>query len=383
MRTIASSESNMNSASARASSVLPTPVGPLNRNAPIGRLVLADHALVQPLLHVDELRHLALHQLRHGDAGPLGHDLGHVLVVDLLLQEGRVGLLLGELGLELRDLLLELRDLAVAELGRPREVGVALGALRLAVRLLEPLLDRADRLDCVLLALPVRLHLTRLLAQVGELPLDRLAARGAGVVLLLLQRLELDLELLDAALDLVDLGRHRVDLDTQPRGGLVDQVDRLVGEKAVGDVALRQRRGGDDRRVLDAHAVMHLVALLEPAQDRDRVLDARLLDEDRLEAALERSVLLDVLAVLVERRGADGAQLTAGEHRLQQVGGVDGALGGAGPDDRVELVEEQDDAALALGHLLEDGLQPVLELAAVLGPGDQRADVERDHAPVA
>ena len=37
MRTIASSESNMNSASARASSVLPTPVGPMNRKAPIGR----------------------------------------------------------------------------------------------------------------------------------------------------------------------------------------------------------------------------------------------------------------------------------------------------------------------------------------------------------
>ena len=37
MRTIASWESNMNSASARASSVLPTPVGPRNRNVPIGR----------------------------------------------------------------------------------------------------------------------------------------------------------------------------------------------------------------------------------------------------------------------------------------------------------------------------------------------------------
>ena len=37
MRTIASCESNMYSASARASSVLPTPVGPRNRKVPIGR----------------------------------------------------------------------------------------------------------------------------------------------------------------------------------------------------------------------------------------------------------------------------------------------------------------------------------------------------------
>ena len=37
MRTIARSSSNRKSASERASSVLPTPVGPRNRNEPIGR----------------------------------------------------------------------------------------------------------------------------------------------------------------------------------------------------------------------------------------------------------------------------------------------------------------------------------------------------------
>ena len=173
-----------------------------------------------------------------------------------------------------------------------------------------------------------------------------LAALGRGVVLG--DGDVLDLELLDAALDLVDLGRHGGQLDRDPRGGLVDQVDRLVGEEAVGDVAVREHRGGDQRRVGDAHAVVGLVGLLEPAQDRDRVLDRRLADVDRLEAPLERRVLLDVLLVLVERGGADRAQLAAGEHRLEQVGGVDGALGGAGADDRVQLVHEQDDLAVGV-----------------------------------
>ena len=40
----------------------------------------------------------------------------------------------------------------------------------------------------------------------------------------------------------------------------------------------------------------------------------RLADEDLLEAPLEGGVLLDVLAVLVERGGADQAQLAAGQH---------------------------------------------------------------------
>ena len=103
-------------------------------------------------------------------------------------------------------------------------------------------------------------------------------------------------------------------------------------------------------------------------------------DEDRLEAPLERRVLLDVLAVLVERRRADRAQLAAREHRLEEVGGVDRALGRTRADDRVQLVDEEDDLAGRVLDLREDCLEPLLELAAVLRPGEERADVERPHA---
>ena len=106
------------------------------------------------------------------------------------------------------------------------------------------------------------------------------------------------------------------------------------------------------------------------------------LHQHLLEAALQRGVLLDVLAVLVQGGGADAAQLAAGQHRLEQVAGVHGALGRAGADDGVDLVDEQDDAALGALHLLQHGLQPLLELAAVLGAGDQRAHVQGHEPPV-
>src|SRR5437016_4555873 len=60
---------------------------------------------------------------------------------------------------------------------------------------------------------------------------------------------------------------------------------------------------------------------------------------------------------------------------------ADGALGGAGADQRVQLVDEQHDLA-ARANLVEDLLQSLLELAAVFRPGDQRAHVERQHALV-
>ena len=107
----------------------------------------------------------------------------------------------------------------------------------------------------------------------------------------------------------------------------------------------------------------------------------RLLDHHRLEPALEGRVALDVLAVLVERRRADALELAAGEWRLEDVRGVDRAFGGARADQRVELVDEED-RVVRVPELLDDLLEPLLELAAVLGAGDERADVEGQHALV-
>src|SRR5690606_24693090 len=45
--------------------------------------------------------------------------------------------------------------------------------------------------------------------------------------------------------------------------------------------------------------------------------------------------------------------------------------------ERVQLVDERDDLAVGLVDLLEYGLQPLLELAAVLRAGDERREVER------
>jgi hypothetical protein len=55
--------------------------------------------------------------------------------------------------------------------------------------------------------------------------------------------------------------------------------------------------------------VVGLVPVAQALEDLDRVLQGRLGDLDRLEPALQGGVLLDVLAVLVERGRADRLQL--------------------------------------------------------------------------
>ena len=216
-------------------------------------LFLADDALVQLVLHLEQPGRLLLGELDDRDAGRDGEDLGDELLVDLgdLVHVTGAPLVLA-LGLAGDELLL-----LVAQASGGLEV--------LAV-------DRA------LLAL----------THVGDL-----------VVVL------------------TQVGRRGHPADAQARARLVDQVDRLVRQEPVGDVAVGERGRGDQRLVGDGHPVVRLVAVAQALEHLDRVGDRRLGDLDRLEAALERGVLLEVLAVFVEGRRADGLQLATSQHRLE------------------------------------------------------------------
>ena len=138
--------------------------------------------------------------------------------------------------------------------------------------------------------------------------------------------------------------------------------------------------GLHQRLVVEHDVVVLLVAGAQPAQDGDGVVDVGLFHIDRREASLQRRVLLDVLAVLIQRGGADALQLAARQRRLQHVAGVHGAGCVACAHDGVQLVDEEDDLTFAALNLLDGCLEPLLELAAEAGAGQHGAQVQRDDA---
>src|ERR1700690_3649502 len=213
IRIIASCESNMNSARARASSVLPTPVGPRNRKLPIGR---------------------------SGSCRPARE-----------------------------------RRSAVATASIASSWPTTRSCRRSSMCTSFSVSPSIRRLT----GMPVQRATTSAMSSASTSSLRNTGASAPPP--------ELDPPLHPPPLDLVDLGRHGVDLDADLRGGLVDQVDRLVGQEAVGDVAVGERRRGDQGAVLDRDFVVHLVAFLEPPQDRDRVLNGGLAHVHGLEAPLQ------------------------------------------------------------------------------------------------
>jgi hypothetical protein len=223
-------------------------------------------------------------------------------------------------------------------------------------------------------------------APVLELGLDLGQLRLVGrhhLPLLLLEGLRLAVEqLLPAAVERLH-GRRLAGVTHALRGPrLVEEVDGLVGQRPVGQIALRELDGGPDGGLGELHLVVLLVAPLQAAQDADGSLDVRSLHLDRLEPPLERLVAFDVLFVLLECRRADTLELAAGERRLEHVRGIEAAARAAGADDGVQLVDEEDHRAMGRGDLLLDRFQPLLELALHLGAGQEAADVQRQDAAV-
>ena len=332
-----------------------------------------------------------MQELARRNSGPRLDHLGDLCGADLLGDHRLVvvtGILLLGLSFRLRDLTLDGRDFTVLQATGLLPAPLAHGQLKLGAQRVQLDAQVTNAVMTGLLGLPASRQSAQALLAVGEVG----AQLAQPLLGRLIQTLRVGLgqvgllhaQTVHAAAKLVDFDGRGVQLHAQARGGLVDQVDRLVRQLAPRDVTVRQGRRGNEGTVGDGHLVVGLVLRRNTTQDRNRVLDRGLADEHLLEAALKRRILFDVLAVLVERGGTHHAQLTAGEHGLEHVARVHRSLGAAArTDNRVQLVDEGDDLPVRASDLSEDGLQALFELAAVLRAGDHRGDVQRDQALVA
>ena len=165
--------------------------------------------------------------------------------------------------------------------------------------------------------------------------------------------------------------------ERRPRTRLVQQVERLVRVALVADILPGEPHARLQHVRPDRDAVILRIPLPHALEDAQRLLRGRLAHSDGLEASGERAVPLDGLRVLRGRGRADEPQRPAGERGLEKVGRVDRALCGTGAHDGVDLVDEEDDAAVA-DDLVRAGVEAFLEIAAVLRPRQQRPQVERE-----
>ena len=122
--------------------------------------------------------------------------------------------------------------------------------------------------------------------------------------------------------------------------------------------------------------MVRLIPLANPLEDPEGILDGGLGDLDLLETPGEGAVLFEILPVFVVGGRSDAAELSRDEGRLEDVSGIHRSAGdGPGADDVVDLVDEEDRLLLLL-ELGDDPLEPLLEIAAEAGAGQDRPHVQ-------
>ena len=161
------------------------------------------------------------------------------------------------------------------------------------------------------------------------------------------------------------------------RRALVEQVDRLIRQKFVRQVAAGQLDRRLDRTPGNGQSVVLLQAGPQALQDSARLLLARLAHLYGTKAPLQRRVLFDKFTVFLQRGRADQLHLSAPQRGLEQIGRVDRALSRARTDQRVHFVDKQDHIFCPL-HLREDVAHTLLKFAAVFCPRDDACHIQRE-----
>ena len=193
---------------------------------------------------MQQLLALALQHAGDGDARPTAHHFGNVVGSDLFAHQsasGRTARLTIQLGLDGLDVVLQSLQLGVADFSHLAVVALTLGTLSLYAQGLHLLLVLLNLVDELALTFPLGTELLLLFAEVGDflVELGELipSGRTAGHRNLSPDALALDFELSQTAHDFVQFLRHAVTLHAQLGSSLVHQVNGLVWQEALADVA--------------------------------------------------------------------------------------------------------------------------------------------------
>ena len=163
-----------------------------------------------------------------------------------------------------------------------------------------------------------------------------------------------------------------------PGGCLVHQIDGLVRQEALGQIADGQVHRCRQSPVGDGQMVVGLIPAPQPPEDSQCFLPGGFPDGDRLEPPLQGGVLLDIPPVFVQGGGPQHLDLPPGEGGFQDVGRIDGPLRRASPHDGMQLVDKEDDIPRP-AHLLKHVLQLLLKLPPVLGARHHGRQIQGTH----
>ncbi len=268
--------------------------------------VLPDDRLLEDGLQLAQFLGFVAVDACHRNACARGDDLHDVVLVERGAQQGVGVAVHGRCSLG--DVCFQRLDVS------PYRHGVVIAVLLLGLllhdeQLLQLVFVGLQRLQLRALVFPLGVEQVLLLVQIVDFGIERAQVVLAASVLQ--HGLPLNLFHANVLPQFVELRGAGGDGHLHLARRLVDDVDGLVGQVAVGDVAVREVHGGHDGLVEDFDAVVFLESGFHSSQDGDARLEVGLFDIHALKSPLKGAVVFYELAVFVGRSGSYHLDLSA------------------------------------------------------------------------
>ena len=314
--------------------------------------VLPHHAVVQHVFHTQQFFALAFHHFGHGNARHARHDFGNFLRTHFGAEQ-RVGGFLVACALGIFQLQGQFGQFAVFQFRSQAIIAHAFGLFDFVFDFVDLRLQIGQAHGRSFFSLPHFVQIGIFFFQTGNFFVNQSQTFFARLVAFFRNVHFLHFQLDDAAVELVHLLGFGFFLDFDAAGRFVNQINGFVGQEAVGNIAVGQFCRRHNRRVGNFHAVVDFVAVLQAAQNRNRVFHARFAHQHFLEAAFQRSIFFDVLAVFVQRGCADAVQFAARQGRFQHIARIHGTVCFARAHQCVDFVNKNQRVAVVFCQIVQ------------------------------
>ena len=309
---------------------------------------------MQRIIQMKQLLAFALHQFGHRNSRPAGDNARDFFFGNFVTQKRAVALcFFGDLFL-FSQFFLKLGELAVFEFGGTVQIVVALGFCDFAAHMLDFLAQFLNLADRILFVFPTRFHGVELLTHVSQFFLNDRQAFARKCVIFLFERGFFNLVLHDAAAHIIQFLWHGVHFRANGCTGFIDQVDGFIRQETIRNIAIGKGSGGNQGLIRDFNAMEYFVTFLQTTQNGNRIFNRRFRNQNRLETTFQGGIFFNVFAVFIQRRCANAMQFAAGKHRLEQVACVHAALGFARADNRVQLINKENNLSIAGFNIVQN-----------------------------
>ena len=130
-----------------------------------------------------------------------------------------------------------------------------------------------DFVDLGFLLGPFHIHRIKLVFSILQFFFQIFESDLAHLIVFFVQSSTFDFKLQYFSLSFVDAFRHRIYLSSNHRARFVHQINRLIRQKSVSNISVRQSCRSDYSIVCDFDSVINLVFILDTAQYRNSVFN--------------------------------------------------------------------------------------------------------------